>query len=157
MATEQKPLMTLTIADASKESQSFSIYIPEIDEVNYVAASAQLDAYKTAVADLSLGTINIDERQMSRAVENPLTYPTDPYAQRELKWRIVYSDDVTGSEYTFLIPAPDLTDNLDGASDLALLTSTDWAAFKSAFEAVALSPAGNAASLVSASLVGRNS
>jgi hypothetical protein len=60
--------------------------------------------------------------------------------------------------FTIEIAAPDVTDNLNGNTDLADLSSTDWAAFVTAFESFARSPENGTetVTVTKARLVGRN-
>ena len=82
--------------------------------------------------------------------------PTDQFAQRETKWRVDYTDTVSGKPYWFTI----------GTADLSLLSATDRGkadplnadvqAFVTAAEAYVLSPEGNAINVEQIVHVGRN-
>jgi hypothetical protein len=74
------------------------------------------------------------------------TYPSDEFAQREIVARMTYADTVTGALYRFDIPGPESlfiagTDEVD-------MDSAGMAAFKIVFDAKAVSPVGNAVSLL---------
>jgi hypothetical protein len=84
--------------------------------------------------------------------------PTSPYAQRELKWLVQYQGDSSGKLFSTEIAAPDITDNVVVNSDVADLSSADWVAFITAFEAYVRSPdnATETVTVIAARLVGRN-
>jgi len=71
---------------------------------------------------------------------------------------VSYQGDTSGKMFSIEIAAPNLTDNLNGNSDQADLTSTDWAAFVTAFEAYVRSPDNGTetVTVVGARVVGRN-
>ena len=115
-----------------------------------------LDAVADAVANLSIGVLS-KETYGILLIDAP-GIATNPYAQRELKWLVQYQGNTSGKLFSIEIAAPDVTDNVVVNSDVADLTSTDWAAFKTAFEAYAKSPDNGteAVTVIGAMLVGRN-
>jgi len=144
-----------TYLDYSGEKSSLHFNVTALTAGNFVAVNGDIVDIGLAIADLTLGAFAGFRTTSEFSSSNP-TPPTDPYAQRELKWLINYRDVTTGELYSMEIPAADLTDNLLAGTDKADLTSTDWAAFVTAFEAAAKSPVGNAVEVVSAFVVGRN-
>lgn len=141
-------------------SQSYMDFSNEVSVVSYNVANTAIggvdvQSLLVATAALSIGTVKKVEQ--STVVANAgVTPPTNPFAQREMKWLVKFVDDVTGFAVQVEIPCPDLTGNIVSASDLALVTSADWVAYIAAAEAVVKSNVGNAVSFVGASLVGRN-
>lgn len=145
---------TQTYLDYSKEKANLRLRVEEITAANIAAQLTEIQALGAAIADLSLGTLHKSATLQNDSVISN-TPPSDVNAQRERKWLVTYRDDVTEQLYQFEIPAANLTGNLLPNSDEADLTSTDWAAFITAFEAVVLSPDGNAVTVESARHVGR--
>lgn len=142
--------------DYSKEISTFAVYCAELSAANFAAVGAQLQTLGTATNALSLGqpaksTLIAQINTISAAA------PSDVNAQRERKWLVRYTDDVTNQIYTLEIPCADLAGNLAANSDMADPTSTEWAAWITAFEAVAKSWQGNAVSFLDAQHVGRKS
>lgn len=147
---------TFTITDASQENSSFGFSSSALTAGNIAGQTAALGTLETATEALTIG--HIAKQQIAQILVNDPGVPSDPYAQRELKWLVTYQAVTSGHNFTLEIPAPDLTDNLVPGSDLADLTSTDWAAWVSAFVSVAKAPDNLADSVIvlSARLVGRN-
>jgi len=101
----------------------------------------------------------VQAREMfNQAVDtkNPAT-PTDVLAQRESALRIFYADDVTGEVYHISIPGPDW-DSIDllPNTDLADRTDEPLATLITTIESDALSPVGNAVTVLRAVQVGRH-
>jgi len=147
---------SVSYRDYSGETSPFSVYTPEITAGNFAATGTALQALGTATNNLSRGqpaksTLIAQINVISGA------NATDPVAQREMKWLVTYRDTVTERLYTLEIPCADLTAaNLSGNTDEANLASTEWAAWVTAFEAIAASQDENAVEVVSARFVGRN-
>lgn len=142
--------------DYSLERSGFGVNSVLLTAGNIVAQSAAAAALAAAVEDLSIATLV--KQTITNEIVDGGTPPTNPYAQRELKWLVTYQAVAGGKYYTVEIPAPDLTDNIVPGSDQADLTSDDWQAFITAFVGFARSPDDPADSVivVSARLVGRN-
>jgi len=152
MATQN----TFQITDYSNEKSGFGFLSVTGNAGNLTAQEALAAAVADAVANLSIGVVS-KETYGILLIDAP-GLPTNPYAQRELKWLVQYQGNTSGKLFSIEIAAPDVTDNTVPNSDVADLTSTDWAAFVSAFEAYAKSPDNGteAVSVVGARLVGRN-
>lgn len=147
---------TRTYRDYSNEKSTVQFSVPAITSANIVAVNADIGAIGVALLDLSLCNLAKTQTVSDFATSNQ-DPPTNPYAQRELKWLMTYRDDVTNKEHTMEIPGADLTDNLLGNTDQADLSSADWVAFITAFEDGAVAPdTGNAVTVLSAYVVGRN-
>jgi len=152
MATQN----TFQITDYSNEKSSFGIVSVTGNAGNLTAQETAAAAVAAAVANLSIGTLS-KETYAIVLVDAP-GIPTNPYAQRELKWLVQYQGVTSGKLFSLEIAAPDVTDNVVANSDVADLGSADWLAFISAFEAYAKSPDNGteAVTVVGARLVGRN-
>jgi len=144
------------ITDYSNEKSTFSVNGVTVNAGNFAAQATLAAALAGAVEDLSIGELT-KQITVVPVVDTP-AIPTNPYAQREMKWLVRYSGDVSGKLFSIEIAAPDITDNVVPNTDVADITSTDWVAFVTAFEAYAKSPDDNTESVtvVDARLVGRN-
>lgn len=143
-----------TVEDYSGESSSFGVEGIDVDSANYDAQQTEAIALSTAVANVSIGTLA--ERKFVASIANPESgQPASQYAQRELKWLVTYVDTVTGDLQQSEIPCPDLT-LLVAGTDLMNTAAGAGAALKTAWDAFVQSKAGNAVSLTTARLVGRN-
>lgn len=144
------------ITDHSNEKSNAVVGSAPLSAANFDTEATARTALQTAIDNLTLG-------QVTRVTVSDITLdqpgiPTNPFAQRELKWLVSYIGETTGKLYQMEIPAPDLTDNLQPNSDEADLSSVDWQAFIAAFDDYARPADGSveSVSVVSARLVGRN-
>lgn len=150
----------LTFLDYSLEKSRVEFYMPEGSAANIEGIISESD-FQTAgsvaatIAGLSLCT-PIGEAVVASNNKSAETRPGSKYAQRELALLITYSDNVTGNNYHISVPGPDW-ENLAGADGETVNTAAvGWTAFVTAFEAHAKSPDGNAVTVVTGRLVGRN-
>jgi len=152
MATQNN----IQITDYSNEKSSFGVVSVTGNSGNLTAQTAAQAALTDAVANLSIGVVSKATYGI-QLIDAP-GIPTNPYAQRELKWLVQYQAATSGKVFSVEIAAPDVTDNVVVNSDQADLGSTDWLAFISAFEAFAKSPDNGteAVVVIGAKLVGRN-
>lgn len=150
-------------ASWSYRDKSDEISNVELNIADVSAGGADFDAVMADVASLGAALLAATEciqaREMfNQAVDtkNPAT-PTDVLAQRESALRIFYADDTTGEVYHISVPGPDW-DAIDllPNTDLADLTDEPLAALVTAIEAGALSPVGNAITVLRAVQVGRH-
>lgn len=144
------------IRDYSNELSNFGVTSVEGNAGNLTAQLAAQTTLSSAIENLTIG--HLDKYTYSiEGLNSPLT-PSNPYAQREMKWLVSYMGDVSGKVFSIEIAAPNITDNVVPFSDIADLTSDDWAAFVTAFEAYAKSPDNGteAVTVTGARLVGRN-
>lgn len=155
MATDK---LILTYADYGGEKSAFQCAID-------VVTAANFDALVTAIANLQSGIGLVTDGLEIKRVANAMTSGSGQgsaslaTAQRELKWLISYSDDVTGNFYQMELPCPTLTTTLlsDTKENYADLTAADWVTFIGYFEIVVKSPiAGNAVTVETIRLRGRN-
>lgn len=147
--------LTLTVIDYDEEKSTFSVPGGVIDGTNFAASDAKLDALRTAVLGLSLGELQREHRVYEEDLV-PTTAPPETYAQRELKWLVQYTDDVTGIKGTVEIPVAN-TAKLDPNNKGHILkTDAAWTAFVAAFEDYAVTASEHNLTVVDAILVGRN-
>jgi len=147
---------TMTVTDASQENSSFGFESAALTAGNIAAQATAAGTLEAATEALTIG--NISKNQVAQILLDDPGVPSNPYAQRELKWLVQYQAVTSGKLYSLEIPAPDLTDNLVPGTDVADLTSTDWAAWVTAFVSYA-KPADDltdAVVVLGARLVGRN-
>lgn len=144
--------------DLSDEISNVELNIADVS-----AGGADFDAVMSDVAALGAAILAVTDCIQAREIfnqavdtKNPAT-PTDVFAQRESALRIFYADDVTGEVYHISIPGPDW-DGVDllPNTDLADLTDEPLATLVTAIESDALSPVGNAVSVLRAVQVGRH-
>lgn len=143
-----------TLKDYNDEISTVQVYATDLNETN-IAAQITLQAnFGAAINDLSIGSLQKIEYGNQVISNSPA--PTNTWAQRELKWRIDYVDDVTGKPGYFTIPCANtalLDPNNKGMIDP---DHADVVDFIAAMEAYVLSQDGNAVSFVQGVLVGRN-
>ena len=150
-------------ASWSYRDKSDEISNVEITVADVSAGGADFDTVMADVAALGAALLAATECVQAREMFNqavdtkdPAT-PTDVLAQRESALRIFYADDVTGEVYHISLPGPDW-DSIDllPNTDLADLTDSPLNAIVAALEANALSPVGNAITVLRAVQVGRH-
>lgn len=152
MATQN----TIQITDYSNEKSSFSVTSVTANAGNLAAQQTLAAALVAATEDLTIGELT--KQQMALVIYDTPAIPSSPYAQRELKWLVQYQGDTSGKLFSVEIAAPDITDNVTPNTDIADISSTDWAAWVTAFEAYAKSPDNGteAVTVIGAKVVGRN-
>lgn len=152
MATQNN----IQITDYSNEKSSFGVTSITANAGNLAAQQTAAAALVAAVVDLTIGEVT--KQSMNLVILDTPAIPTSPYAQRELKWLVQYVGDSSGKIFSIEIAAPDITDNVVPNSDQADLTSDDWVAFVTAFEAYGRSPDNGTetVTVLGARLVGRN-
>jgi len=146
----------LTFIDRSAEKSVASFNLTEIagDGSNYAAVTASMAAVKAAFAAVTDGAIAEESLVASRT---RLTNVIPGSGHRELKWLVRYQDDVTMKLYNLEIPnADDTALPMNAGSDFVDIGNAGAASFIAAFNTNILSPAGNAVTLISVQLVGRN-
>jgi len=146
----------IQITDYSNEKSSFNVTSITANAGNLAAQQTAYAALFAAVEALTIGEAT--KQIMNLEIYNTPAIPTNPYAQREMKWLVQYQGDSSGKLFSIEIAAPDVTDNVVPNTDVADLTSTDWAAFVTAFESYVRSPDNGTetVTVVGARLVGRN-
>lgn len=146
----------IQITDYSDETSTFNVVSVTVNAGNLAAQQTLAADLVAAIDDLVIGEITKQEQCL--VIYDTPAIPTSPYAQREMKWQVRYVGDTSGKTFRIEIPTPDITDNVVPNTDIADLTSTDWAAFVTAFEDYARSPDNGTetVTVVGAHLVGRN-
>jgi len=144
------------ITDYSNEKSTTVLNTTVLTAGNFAAQQTLAAALAAAIEDLTIGELT--KQINSVPVLDTPAIPTNPYAQREMKWLVSYQGDVSGKLFSSEIAAPDITDNVVPNTDVADITSTDWAAFVTAFEAYVKSPDDptETVTVIGAHLVGRN-
>lgn len=145
---------TISILDYDGETTRTTVQIDGITAGNLVTQLGLVSDLQSAIGGITLG--NIATRQVVAEVVFVTRAPaTDTGAQREQKWLVRSEDTVTHQIVT----------NQIGTADDSLLTGHNekitsfpsgvLGTFKTAWEAVVLSPALNPVTLISLELVGR--
>lgn len=143
-----------SLTDYDGEKSTLQVYAADLNAGNIAAELTLQATFGAAINDMSLGSLQ-EIRYGNQVVSNAAA-PAETYAQREMKWRVDYTDDVTGKPYHFTIPVAD-TSKLDANNrGFADPDDTDVAAFITATEAYVLSQDGNAITVQQIELVGRN-
>ena len=147
-----------TYRDRSDEISTVELTVADVS-----AGGADFDAIMAEVAGLGAAILAVTDCVQAREffnqavdVKDPST-PVDVMANRESALRIFYADDVTGEVYHISIPGPDW-DGVDllPNTDLADMTDEPLATLVSQIESDALSPVGNAVTVLRAVQVGRH-
>jgi len=146
-----------TIGDWSHEKSTFQVYNGDITAASIAGFLTQFGALRTAVGNIILGTIQ-KERWVGDDTILTQDWPTNVFAQRELKALFIYQGDTTLKKFQIEIPTFDPTDHMIDGTDMIDLTSTDVAAFVTAFEALGRSPDDDTetVTILEGRLVGRN-
>jgi len=129
-----------------------SVNVPILDG----ALEVDRQALEDALAGMTVGT----QGQATFRVEtidtpDDASLPANQFAQRETKWLVSARDNTLGLPVTFEIPTADAT-LLASGSDMADMTNANVIAFVGAVEALAESRYGNAYTVETIRLVGRN-
>lgn len=137
--------------------------------INVAEITGDVAGLTTAIATLRTALNGILIAQIDKSGFTDITWntpspTTDPFGQREIKWQLIVNEAVTGNVYAANeFPSADLSLLENGSpylvkNGVVVVTAGAAAvnAFISAFEAIALSPAGNALSVKDLYQVGRN-
>jgi hypothetical protein len=118
---------------------------------NFATQATKITALEQATEDLTDGVVSAT----SVAINTPINsgYPAG-VANRGSKW-ILSATNAALQPFTYTIPAAPGAGELNSDNETANLTGTNWAAYKTAFEAVATDPNAGALTLKSARLGGR--
>lgn len=143
-----------SLKDFDGESASVQVHAADLNAGNIAAQLTAQSDFGAAINDMSMGSLQTI--RYGNSVVQLDSWPVDPWAQRELKWRVDYRDVVTGEPGHFTIPCANaallsITDR--GKADFL---NTDVQDFITAAEAYVLSKAGNAINIMQIVMVGRN-
>lgn len=160
-----------SLRDYSREVASFSLATGEVTAGTLPGLLTEVGALRAAIEGITLGIVNSEslkvfDTNLSSAV------PTNPLAQVESAWLIIFADDLPffddpvnaipnegfGKLFTMTIPTADIAPagRLAPNSDDAVLTEAAIAAFVTAFENTARSPYGGTVDVIKITHVGRN-
>lgn len=147
-----------TYRDKSDELSTVELTVADVS-----AGGADFDAIMAEVAGLGAAIIAVTDCIQAREVFNQVvdakdpSTPTDLHADRESALRIFYADDVTGDVYHISIPGPDWTAvQMLPNTDFADMTDSPLDTLVSQIETDALSPVGNAVTVLRCVKVGRH-
>lgn len=160
---------SFSFLDHGEERSSTSFYTGNVTAVSLPGLLTQFGALRTAIEGITLGTVTQEELSVFRTKLSNVV-PADENAQRERKWLVIYEDSQAFFDpgideipnagfrkvFNFELPTALLTGQLQTNSDEADLTTTEMAAFKTAFEAIARSPYGGTVTVLKLVAVGRN-
>ncbi len=145
---------TLSLVDYSKERSSAGMHLPAYTVVNFTAQETAVGTLKTALLAVTLMNEVTDTRVVDVA-KTAIAYPASVEAQREKKWLVRASDDVTGKPVQFEVPGADLSLLLTN-SDVMDISAGAGATLVTAIEAIVTSDVGNAVTVGDIIYVGRN-
>jgi len=147
---------SITIRDYSEELSNFGYDAAVLTAGNIVAQTALHVALEAATEDITIGVVA--KQNLTQVLDESASIPTLAYAQREMKALVTYQADTSGKKFQVEIAAPLLVGQLVPGTDVFDLTTTEWAAWVAAFEAVAAAPddISDTVTVLGARLVGRN-
>lgn len=145
-----------SILDHSKEdaASTFRVPIPTLVAGNIAAQSTLISDLGSALTAIIEGTVQ-QTRVVADVVAGSSVRPTSKTAQREMKWLVMYQDNVTNKKYRTEIPTADLS-LLDGTSDhIQDLTAGAIGTFVTAFQALVRPLGTNAVTVLDIVFVGK--
>lgn len=153
---------TYSWSDYDGETANMTVNTVEITAANIDAQQTLLTTLRTTLNDITLGVVS--KSVLSDIGWDTLTPTTDPFGQREIKWVIIV-EDTNGNRFkSNEVPTADLSLLENGSKYIiknGVVSVSDTggfvAAFKAAYEAVAVSNNGLALTIVDMYQVGRNS
>lgn len=156
MATSGK--ITIRYNDYDGERSTAQATVAALTAANLDAQEAAFLSFRDALAAITLGVRVGYSHIKDEQTVAPDTKASDPFAQREAKWLVRYTDGVASppTNHRMEIPCPDLQYLDTNNRGFADLTDPAVASFVSAFEAFILSPAGNAVTVDSIQHIGAN-
>lgn len=135
----------ISVKDNSREIGRSEFNIGDLTAISLPGALTEMGALTDAVMALVIGVkVGTGWGDNDSFVAAP---PASKLAQRGVKWTVVGRDTVTGVPVVNHIPTANLTLLPAGDSEDLVLTSGAGATFKTAYEALVKSPAGNALAL----------
>ena len=144
---------SVTFRDYGREVSNVRFSGADLTSGNIVAQEALMADILAALAAVSLGEVaKTEEIATAELVSGDPA--TSPFAQRENKWLVAATDNVTGLSVRFEIPCADLDQLEENGEEMEL--GANRTALISAIEAYALSVAGNAITVQNIYFVARN-
>lgn len=147
--------MQFSVRDFSQERSAVDFAIVDLTAGNIAANLTAFAAVQTAIDNVTLGTI-ASRRLVAVDEIVSSVIPANPFAQRELKWLVRYTDSVNGKSGSLEIPTADPTGILVAGTDRMDLTEPTPTALVTALEANARTVDGNTFNITGIFLVGRN-
>lgn len=145
--------LIISTRDYSDESSKTTFEGIDLTGANFDAQNTLMDNLVAAAQAILVGHIYKDRRV---AVESDIAgVVASPYAQREMKWLVSFTDQTLGDRLNVELPAPALSFLVPG-SDLIDMTATEVVAFIAAFEAFYRVNGANTVNVETIRLVGRN-
>lgn len=128
------------------KASSAGFHTVDLDNTNIVAQLGLFSDLRDAIADVVVG--NAGAWEVVAADGGAGKVPsTDPQAQREIKWLVSFTDNVTGLPGSFTIPTADLAQLATDGENMA--AGANRTALEAAIEAYVRSNAGNAVTVTS--------
>jgi len=141
---------SINMVDRDDDQRQFTLPMTEVTAANHDAQAALADALQAGIEGISrLVTQRVDF--VASRLEPGDPRPTAGSAQVNIEWLVTYVEATTLEVRTVRIGGAnlDIAGILQPASNVADLTQTQMAAFKTAFEAAVLGPNGNAVTVQS--------
>lgn len=143
--------VAIPFLDASNEGSTARMYVAD------AIGDAAITALFNAVVGVTLG--NAQKSVLESAIDKDAGTtgaPANQFAQREIKWLVKATDNVTGKNVTFSLPCADLDQLVAGSELLDIGVGTPGETLVNAINAIVLSDVGNAITVNSIQHVGRN-
>lgn len=140
--------------DQSGERTSTHFNVAALADTTLVDAQATATALQNALNGISLAA--------ARKVDQTVNFATVPAAtaagNRELKWLLRIQDSVNGFAFSHEVGCADESMGVISVGGKTIMDpdASEYTSLKAAIEANAISPYGNAVTLIEAELVGRN-
>jgi len=152
-----QPYTTFHFLDRSGEESSLKLHLPDVTPANYAAmlTGVNTDLHE-AITELTLCAVGATPEIVCEVHADSAAIPADPYAQRERRAIFSFIDSVTTRKFIIGVPAPDLGDMSIPGTDAINLDNIDVDAYLTALASYALSPEGNAFSVIRGRVEGRN-
>ncbi len=146
--------LNLTYRDYDDESSQCSFRGREATAANFVEIESEHGSLVSAVEAVVLG--NLTKRLFIATESKPGSGPSaNSQAQREMKWLVRATDDVTGDYVDVSLPCPDTSLLLPNSNQMDP-SSAGFLDLKAAVEAYHQSKGGNAVTVQEVVIVGRN-
>jgi len=149
-----QPAYSLSIRDWDKKIGTMEVHTGLVTSLTLPTLLTQIGALRTAIDNIVIGVVAKEKQTVFDTILDDAT-PASAFAQRGNKWLVIYHDDTQFFDppvnaipndaylvkYRVMIPTADNA-LLTGNDTFLDLTAGVGLAFKTAFEAVAKSPAG---------------
>ena len=143
------PTAQAVVWDQTENESPSTMRIPVAAAISTANATALIDA-AMALSIGGLGTSTLVVDTLLDAGDD--TRPTDNAAQKENRFKVSFTDNVTGKKYFFTIPCADLSLIAAGTESVPL-ADTEAAALVTAFETNGRTELGNALTVTSIKFV----